>query len=140
MGIRTVLRDFRQLVEAIQDLVGVLRNLRDNQREAGPALDRVTALELSRHQFEAECAGALLEAKGKLKGALSSEARERHMRKQSERDADPLGTNGDEVEEAGGNPIVGYDAAAREAERLPALRLDVAPGGKEAALNHKFGR
>jgi len=133
-----VLDDFRRLIEAIRGLAFQVEELATAQRQLGPAVDRLTALELSRHQFEAECAGALLEAKGKQKGALSSEARERHMRKQNERDADPLRVDGEEVAQDG--PVLADDAAASEAQRLHALRLDVAPSPKAAALSFKYGR
>ncbi len=139
MGIFKVLRDFRALVEAIQDLVGVLRNLRDGQQEAGPALDRVAALELSRHQFEAEIQGVLLQADGKLKAANNSEARERQLKKANEKLVDAFLETGEEVEEAG-DPVRGVDAAVRTTEGLPAVRVGVAPDRKTAALNHKFGR
>jgi len=134
-----VLEDFRRLVNAIQGLVAVLLELVKIQQEAGPALDRVTALELSRHQFEAECAGALLEAKGKQKGALSSEARERHMRKQNERDAGAFPPDGAEITEDG-TVVLADDAPAIEAERVHAMRLVVAPSPKAAALSFKYGR
>lgn len=138
-----ILRDFRRLLDA---LVGAIVTLTDTlqaltrvQAEAGPALDRLEALELSRHQFEAEVQGTLLEAKGKLKGALSSEARERHMRKQNERDADPLADDLDETPDPGeGVHILHADPG--EEERLSALRLGVAAGGKASALMHKWSR
>ena len=138
-----ILRAFRQLLDALVGAVVALEHsvheLARVQQEAGPAVARLDALELSRHQFEAECAGALLEAKGKLKGALSSEARERHMIKQSEKDADPFSENGEEVAEAG-RAVQPNHAPAGEAERVPALRLDVAAGGKTSALMHKWSR
>lgn len=120
-------------------LTDTLQNLTQVQRDAGPALARLEALELSRHQFEAEVQGALLEAKGKLKGALSSEARERHMRKQSERDADPFSEAGEEVAEAG-RAVQRNDVEPGEAQQVQSMRSPLAPGPKEAALNHKFGR
>ena len=136
-----ILRAFRQLLDslvgAITSLEHTVHDLVRVQQEAGPALDRLEALELSRHQFEAEVQGALLAAKGKLKASLNSEARERHLRKQNERDADPLADLGEEIAE-GGNPVQRNDAAAGEAERVSALRLDVAPGPKAAALKHKW--
>lgn len=132
-----IFRDFRRLVEAIFALCDRLKDLVVELREAGPARDRLEALELSRHQFEAEVQGALLEAKGKLKASLSSEARERHMRKQNERDADPFSEDGEEVAEAG-RAVQSDHAAAGEAERVSAVRLDVAPDNKAAAVAAKW--
>ena len=138
-GSLAILSGFRRLLEAIQAVGDGLQALVLAIQEVGPGAVRLDALELSRHQFEAECSGALLEAKGKLKGALSSEARERHMIKQSEKDADPLADLGEEIAE-GGNPVQPNHAPAGEAERVPALRLDVAAGGKTSALMHKWSR
>ena len=134
-----ILRDFRRLVEAILQLVDCIKALVTVQEEAGPALDRLEALELSRHQFEAEVQGALLEAKGKLKASLSSEARERHMRKQSERDIDAFSEDGEEVAEAG-RAVQPNDVEAGEAEGVSPMRLDVAPGPKAAAVAAKWAR
>lgn len=132
-------RNFRLLVDTLMSLVDVIHRLVEVQRAAGPALDRLDALELSRHQFEAEVQGALLEAKGKLKASLSSEARERHMRKQSERDADTLVDDGEEVAE-GGDAVLSEHVEAGEAQRLSAVRLDVARDPKAAAIAAKWGR
>lgn len=134
-----VLHDFRKLVEAVQDLVAVLGELLLIQREAGPALDRLAALELSRHQFEAEVAGTLLKAEGKLKAANNSEARERQLRKAYDRDTDPLPEGGEEVAEAG-SAVLALDVASREAERVPAMRLGLAADPKAAAVSAKWSR
>ena len=135
----TILRDFRRLVEAIEELGSGVRELVLVNREAGPATTRLEALELSRHQFEAECSGALLEAKGKQKGALSSEARERHMRKQSDKDLSQLVDDGEEVTEAR-STVQPDDAAASDAHTLLPLRVDVAANPKAAAINAKWMR
>lgn len=138
-----ILRDFRRLLDALVQAINVLKAVVEDQtevmRDAGPATDRLEALELSRHQFEAEVQGALLEAKGKLKASLSSEARERHMRKQNERDADPLADDGEErTEEGEGVHILNADPG--EEERVSAMRLGLAAGGKTPALMHKWSR
>lgn len=135
----TIFRDFRRLVEALQQLVGVLRELLHVQRGAGPALDRISALELSRHQFEAEIQGVLLKADGKLKAANNAEARERQLKKSYERDADPFGDPSEEVAEAG-RPVLVNDAAERQGERVPSLRVGLAPDRKAAALTAKWSR
>jgi len=135
----TILRDFRRLVEAVVTLVDVLKDMAVMQLQEGTPLDRIEALELSRHQFEAECAGALLEARGKLKGALSSEARERHMRKQSDKDFGPLVEDGEEATEAG-SAVQPDDGAAGQGQGLLPLRVDVAASPKAAAITAKWMR
>lgn len=132
-----VLLDFRSLVEAVQNLVLVLNQLLQVQREAGPALDRIAALEMTRHQFEAECQGLLLKAEGKEKAARNAEARERQLKRSYERDPDPFSENGDEVAEAG-RAILPVHAAGGEAEGMLPLRVGVAPDDKAAAVNAKW--
>lgn len=132
-----IFRHFRRLVDAVIRLVDVIQRLVEVQHAAGPVLDRLDALELSRHKFEAEVQGTLLEAKGKLKGALSSEARERHMSKQNEKDASPFPVDGAEITEDG-SVILPNDVEAGEAERVSSLRLDVAPSPKAAAIAAKW--
>lgn len=132
-----ILRDFRHLTEAVEQLVAVLGHLITIQRDAGPALDRLEALELSRHQFEAEVAGTLLKAEGKLKAASNAEARERQLKRSYERQLDEGFESIEETAEKG-NPVLHVDAETREAERLQAMRLDVAPSNKEIALRAKW--
>lgn len=139
MRIFRVLQDFRRLVESIQGLVAVLKALVEIQRQAGPALDRVTELELSRHQFEAEMQGVLLKADGKLKAANNAEARERQLKKSYERDVDPYSEAGEEVAEAG-RAFLPDDAAAGQAAGVPTMPVGVAPDSKAAAVNAKWGR
>ena len=108
------------------------------QEHAAPAIQRLDALELSRHKFEAEVAGVLLEAKGKLRAASNAEARERQMRKSHEADFELVPETGGE--ESGASPILPDDAETGEAERVSSLHLGVAPNHKASALAHKFGR
>jgi len=115
-----------------------LHQLVDAQREVAPAAERLDALELSRHQFEAEVAGTLLEAKGKLRAASNAEARERQLKKSYEKDSDSFDATGDAG--PGESPILPVDVEAGETERLSSLHLGVAPNHKAAALAHKFGR
>lgn len=137
-----ILREFRTLLDALVGAIvahtDALRELARVQREAGPALERLEALELSRHQFEAEVQGALLEAKGKLRAANNSEARERQLKKSYEKDPDLFDDPGDAG--SGQSPILPDDAPPSETEGLSALRLAVASSPKEAALNYKWGR
>ncbi len=130
-------RGFRRLLEALE-LIGLsLSELVQGQREAGPAIDRLDALERSRHQFEAEVQGLLLKAEGKLKAASNAEARERQLKKSYERDLldgiDPDGGAGPET-----GPVLHHDVETSEEERVSALRLGVAPSNKAAAQLAKW--
>jgi len=116
----------------------VLTAIAEKQRELGPALDRLDALEISRHHFEAEIQGVLLKADGKLKAANNAEARERQLKKSYERFADPFPEEGDGSPSEAQEGVQQLDAAISEGERLQALRLDVAPNHKAHALNYKW--
>ena len=107
------------------------------QRDLGPAVDRLEALELSRHNFEAECEGKLLRADGKLKAANSAEQRERQLKKANEKLVDSFDLIGEEGPTLEAD--VGHDAAFSEEKRLPPVRLDVAANRKGAALMAKWG-
>ncbi len=133
----SVFREFRRLINAIERLATEVRDLVQVQRQLGPAVDRLEALELSRHHFEAEMSGLVLKAEGKLKAANNSEARERQLKKSYENRIDPLHPDGEEPE-AEGDPVSGDDVARGEADRLQAMRMDVATG-KQAALRRKWG-
>ena len=133
-----IFRDFRRLIEAIEHLYLAVKELAHVQQQLGPAVDRLEALELSRHHFEAEISGVLLKAEGKLKAANNSEARERQLKKSYDIRTDPLYQDGEEPE-AGGDTVPVLDAAGGEAERMQALRLDVAPNHRETALRRKWG-
>jgi len=138
-GLLQVLRDFRRLIEAVEGLSGVLAAAAEREKSLDPALDRLNALELSRHHFEAEVQGVLLQAKGKLQAANNAEARERQLKKSYERDADPFPVESENGEAAEGNPSPGFDAAASEAKGVQALRLAVAPNNKTLAQRAKWG-
>jgi len=127
------------LIAAIEALSRVLAEAADREKSLGPALDRLTALETSRHQFQAEIEGLLLRAEGKLKAAANAEARERQLKKSYEKNLDPFPDGGNGEPSTAGDPILSYDAAASEAERLQALRLDVAPSNKALAQRAKWG-
>jgi len=134
----SVLRDFRALVGAISQLSSVLRNLVDVQGDAGPAVDRLNALELSRHQFEAECEGILLKAEGKLKAAANAEARERQLKKSYERQLDPLNPDGDEGPERA--PVLPDYATAGEAQGMQPMRVGLETNTKAHAVRAKWSR
>jgi len=127
-----------RIEDALSTLNATLYKLCQVQQEQGPATERLEALELSRHQWEAMCEGLLQKAEGKLKAANNAEARERANKKSYEHLLDPLDEVG-EPEAPGRHPDSGNDAAASEAERLHALRLDVAPSPKALAQRAKFG-
>ena len=146
MRLPKVLRPFSRLVTALQgvrnglgDVSHELQALREIQQAIGPAVDRLAKLEASHHQFEAQCEGLLMKAEGKWRAANNAEARERANKKSYEHLIDPLDEIVDEGETPGGNTVRADDAAASEAERLQALRLDVAPNPKELAKRAKFG-
>ncbi len=133
-----IFRDFRALVAAVQELVAVLRGLLEVQEAAGPALDRLAALEIDRHKFEAEIQGMLLKAEGKLKAASNSEARERQLKRSYENSiVGPLDEDGEQGSEA--QAVHEDDVAGGRAARLPPLRLDVAPNNKAVAIAAKWG-
>lgn len=130
-------RAFSRLLEVLAALVAAIGYLAKIQKEAGPAIERLDALELSRHQFEAEIQGILLKAEGKLAAASNAEARERQLKKSYERLVEESDLDGDPRPEEDG--VLPLDAQEREAERLHALRLDVAPNNKTLAVRAKFG-
>lgn len=134
----TILRDFRNLVEAVNDLIIVIRELELTQRNAGPALERLNAMELSRHQFEAECEGLLLKADGKLKAAANAEARERQLKKSYEKQFDPLNPDGDEAPER--PPVLPDYAAGGEAQGMQPVRLGLETNTKAHAVRAKWSR
>lgn len=141
-----VLRPISRIVAALQGVKGALREVSLHlaqlcaaQREAGPAEARLEALELSRHQFEALCEGLLQKAEGKWRAANNAEARERANKKSYEHLLDPFPEDGETPEETARDAALGHDAPASEAERLSAMRLDVAPTNKTLAQRAKFG-
>lgn len=141
-----IFRTISRLVETLEGirgelafLAGEVTRLCNVQREHGPAIDRLEALELSRAHFEAEMAGLLLKAEGQFKSARNAEARERQLKKSNESLADPLAEDGDTAETPEAFKLLSDDAAAREEEKLHAMRLVVAASPKTTALNHKWG-
>jgi len=141
-----VFRAFRRLIaaqEGIQaghvELAEAVHALAAAHRELAPATERLDALELSRHQFEAMCEGLLSKAEGKLRAASNAEARERAQRKSYEHLLDPLVEDGERPETTAPDPVRSDDADANETERMHALRLDVAPNPKAFAQRAKFG-
>jgi len=137
-GTLAIFPGFRRLLDAFSQLTAAVQSLASAQRYAAPAIERLEALELSRHQFEAQMEGLYLKAEGKLKAAANAEARERQLKKSYEANADQFDTPGDPEPVA--SPILPGDVERGEAERLSALHLDVAPNNKTAALTHKWRR
>ena len=146
MRLPRVLRPFSRLVSALQGTRNALRDvsvqlavLSDVQKEFGPAAERLDVLERQHHQFEAMCEGLLLKAEGKLRSANNAEARTRADKKSYEHLIDPLDEIGVDPEAPARDADRGNDAPPSEAERLSALRLDVAPSPKALAQRAKFG-
>jgi len=134
-----IFRGFRRLIDTIETLTASLVELANIQRASGPTLERLDALELSRHRFEAEMEGMLLKADGKLKAASNAEARERQLKKSYEKHLlDPL--DSDSQEESKPAFVLSDDAAGSEAQRVPSLHLDVASDKKAYAVRAKWGR
>lgn len=136
---RALLASLDRLEDGVASLSAALRELVAVQMEAGPAADRLDALERSHHQFEAMCEGLLMKAEGKFRAANNAEARTRADKRSYEHLLDPLAEIGDEPETPARNPDSGHDAAAGEAEGLSALRLGVAANPKALAQRAKFG-
>lgn len=146
MSFPWVLRPFSRLLAALDrledgvaSLSAALRELCAVQLEAGPAVDRLDALERQHHQFEARCEGLLLKAEGKLRSANNAEARTRADKKSYEHLVDPLNEDGGDGLPPAGSVDTVHDVAASEAERLHSLRLDVAISPKARAQRAKFG-
>lgn len=129
-----MLRTFRRLAEGIEALDCTLRAGVEALREAGPAIERLEALELGQARWEAEIEAVLLKAEGKLAAANNSEARTRTMKKSYEKLLDPF----DEEGEAGERLPPGNAEAGRP-EEVQYMPMDLAPvTGKAFALRAKF--
>ena len=133
-----IFRTFSRLLDAILLLAEAVETLAKAQTSATPAMDRLDALELSRHAFEAQMEGLFSKADGRFRAASNAEARERKLKESYEKDSDPFPEGGEAG--SGESPILPVDVAAGETERLSSLHLGVAPTDKTAALAHKFGR
>jgi len=141
-----VFRAFRDLSASVISLTAHVQEVRNAltalvsaQRELAPAKERMDNLELSRHQFEANCEGILLRAEGKLQAAKNAEQRERQLKKSYAHLVDEVDEIGVEPETAGRHPDSGNDVAPSEEERLSAMHLDVEISPKAFAQRAKFG-
>ena len=132
---------FRRLLEAIEALTLTLRDLVNIQRELGPATDRLDALELHRHHFEAEMQAAVLKAENQYKAAMASESRQRQLKKANERHTDPFSDEGEAPPEGQGpnGVAVPADAGAGSPEGVPPVRLVLATNNKAHAVKTKWG-
>jgi len=126
----TVFSDFRRCADALERLAATQSAALKN----APSVERLDALELDRHQFEAEMEGLLLKAEGKLKAANNSEARERHQRERHERDFDPFPEDSEEIERR----VQDFDAESVEAEEVQPLHLGLEKNSKAHALRAKW--
>jgi len=122
----------RRLSDSLETLAAVLQ-------EQGPALDRLDALELSRHQFEAECHALSLKADSTLKAAANAESRERHLKNQNQKLIDSFDPDG-ETGPPSRRPVLVDDVEAGQAEEVSAMPVGVALTPKQVALNAKWGR
>jgi len=136
MGLMAIFGGFSRLLAALNEIASAIRALATAHREIGPATERLDALERHRAQFEAEMEGLLLKADGKMKAAMNAEARERALKKSYEKNLDPFDPESDARNGETGIPPV-Y-APPSEAERLSAMRLDVAPNNKAHAIRAKW--
>jgi hypothetical protein len=132
---------FRALVVAVERLTlciegvfRVLEVLAETQRKQGPAEARLEELERGRSMWEVEMEALVAKAEGTYKAVNNAEARTRSMKKHYEKLADPFDIESPEGE----GPVRESDALPSEAERLHALRLDVAPNHRQKALRLKF--
>jgi len=129
---------FRRHLEALQALTEALTALTEVQRQLGPALDRLEALERSRIHFEADVEGMLLKADGKLKAATSAEQRERQLKKSNDRHADTFGEDGEAQPDHGAYVLTDH-AERGETERVPPMHLALATNDKAHAMRSKWG-
>ena len=145
-GLITVFRTFSRFLDALekiperlQVLSARVNDLVQAQQALGPATDRLEALELSRHHFEAQCEGLLEKAEGKLRAANNAEARERANKRSYEHLLDPFPEDGVEPETPARDPDSGNDAAPGAAQGVQPVHLGVAPSVKTLAQRAKFG-
>ena len=134
-----IFQGFRRLLEVIQALADSLTALTEVQRQLGPALDRLEALERSRIHFEADVEGMLLKADGKLKAATSAEQRERQLKKANDKHADPFSPDGEAEQAEHGAYVLSDDAQRGQAQELPPVRLALATNNKAHAVRTKWG-
>jgi len=126
---------YTRLTDATEALSGAIGELAEAQARSEPATARLDAIERGQAMWQVEMEALVAKAEGTLQAALNAESRTRTMKKHYEKLADPLDIEGEEVNEA----VPGLDAARSEAERVQALRLDVAPVDKKNALKrYKF--
>jgi len=130
-----VLRDFRRIADALERIAAGQAAARHAVEAIEGTRERIDALELDRHQFEAQMEGLLLKSEGKLKAAANAEARERHQRERREANTDPFSEDSEQIQ----REIQDFDAEAGEAEEVLPLHLGVETISKKAlALRYKF--
>ena len=122
------------MIASIQAVALALESIADSQNKAGPAMDRLEALEMSRVRHEAELEGLLMKAEGKLKASNNAEARARSMVKHYESFTDSFDADSAEVE----TPVRDRHADAGPAEAVQPVHLGVEETNKTRALRAKF--
>lgn len=130
-----VLQQFRSLVDAIELVAFRLGAIADRMDEAGPATERLEALETSRVRHEAEVEGILLKAQGKLKAASNAEARARTMLKHYEENFDEGDSNSPDIQDR----VPYVDVGTGPEEGMPPLRLDLEEDDRSRLLRAKWG-
>jgi len=130
-----VFHAFSRLCAAIEGLDSSVRRLVLAQEKGPDVYERLAALELDRHQFQAEVEGVLLKAEGKLKAASNAEARERALKKSYERLTDPFALDGEEGSEP---ELPSVDVEPSQTEGMHVLRVGVEANNKAQALRAKF--
>ena len=131
-------RVFSRLLATIEALTDSVMALTGVQRQLGPALERLEALERSRIHFEADVEGMLLKADGKLKAASSAEQRERQLKKANDKAADSFDFDSEETAPLGAH-VLEDDAPRGETPGVPPVRLALASNNKAHAVRTKWG-
>jgi len=130
-----MLKWFRRLVEAIECLTSALEKTNSMREQGASVIERVEHLELTRAAWEAEVEGSVMKADGKLRAANNAEARARTMEKHVEKQLDPFGEEGEEIQER----ISARDVEGSEEDSMQPVHVAVAVNNKTRALRMKFG-
>jgi chromosome segregation ATPase len=134
--IKELSRGLQALAEAVSALEQKLHEASQKADEAGPLKERIEALELSRHAFEAECEALWTKADARARVALNAEQRTRTAVEATPDDDE----SGDELQAAyEAWRLQAGDADSGNAQGLLPLPADVGVHSKEAGLMAKFG-
>lgn len=142
-----MLRFFRAVLSAIQDVSVAVRQLRDGvndisaERSDSSDLDaRIQSLELGRAKWQAEVEALVLQAKGQFRAASNAEARERTMKESYEKQSDlGLDDGPEEFEGEGPESVFPIHVPAGEENGLHQVPVGMARTRKATAVNAKYG-